>query len=98
MFPTTAIGLGLTKASAARKPGLVDSSAGVLDGCEVIDGVDRLDLSLDGEIAGLTAFGGLEEDPLLLFTEKVDAFAEGSGFSGKGLSSTEYIDKSSPFQ
>jgi hypothetical protein len=100
MSPTVAIGLGLTKASAARKPGLADSSAGVTDGFEEIDGVDRLCLRLDGETAGRIVLDGLEDIPSCLFTDSVDAFAEGSrsGPSGKGLSSIEYIDKSSQFQ
>lgn len=41
MVPTVAIGLGRTYASAARKPGLLVSSSGVLEGCVEMEGVDK---------------------------------------------------------
>ena len=56
-FPTVAIGLGRTYASAARKPGLLPRSGGVPDLSEDIDGVERVVL----RFVGLTGESGASE-------------------------------------
>lgn len=74
------IGLGRMNASAARKPGLVASTAGVSERVEDIGEVERARLMFDGE----TVFGSVDwlweklgED---LSTEKVDVFPDCSPF------------------
>ncbi len=48
-LPVVNIGLGLTYASAARKPGLALGSAGIFEGSGLIGGVDRALFKFDGE-------------------------------------------------
>ena len=49
-LPTVAIGVGLTYASAARNPGVLPISEGVLDLSDVMDGVASCFLSVSGKM------------------------------------------------
>lgn len=104
-FPTVAIGLGRTYASAARKPGVLPISDGVFDLCDVMEGVESLSFKVSGMTGAVSVERLSENAGEFLSTETVEAVGVGpgtselgSGWRGRGLSSSEKIDRSSPFQ
>lgn len=104
-LPTVAIGLGRTYASAARKPGVLLISAGVFDFCDEMEGVESLFFKVSGMTGDVSVERLCEKAGELLFTETVEALEVGpgtselgSGWRGRGLSSSEKIERSSPFQ
>ena len=104
-FPTVAIGLGRTYASAARKPGVLPISDGVYDLCDDMEGVESLFFKVSG-ITGDASVERLSENAgEFRSTETVEPLGVGpgtselgSGWRGKGLSSSEKMERSSPFQ
>ena len=83
-FPTVAIGLGRTYASAARKPGVLPISDGVFDFCDEIEGVESLFFRVSG-ITGDASVERLSENAgELLSTETVEALGVGPGTSELG--------------
>lgn len=89
-------------ASAARKPGLEATPSRLSEGVEIIGGVDRARLMLDGEIEFGSVAWLWEKFGEALSTENVDVFASVRSFGmeterGRGGSSREKIERSSPF-
>lgn len=105
-FPMVAIGLGRTYASAARNPVAFDRSAGVLESCDEIDGVDRIFFRLLGATGDVFVERLCEKLGELLSTEMVEVFVDFGlpcveievGESGRTVSSREKTERSSPFQ
>ena len=104
-FPTVAMGLGRTYASAARKPGVLPISDGVFDLRDEIEGVKSLFFRVSGMTGDVSVERLSENAGELLSTETVEALGVGpgtsefgSGWRGRGLSSSEKIERSSPFQ
>ncbi len=102
-LPTVAMGEGRTKASAARKPGVLPISAGVSDlRSEDIEGVLRVAFRDEGEIEGECSWereweneGEVESTFFILGAGEEEL---GWGCRGRGLSSREKMERSSPFQ
>lgn len=96
-LPTVAIGLGLTYASAARKPGVLPISAGVLDFWDEIDGVASLFLRFSGRTGEVSVERLCEKEGEDRSTDMVDSLRDcgpgtselGFGWRGRGLSSRE---------
>ena len=104
-FPTVAMGLGRTYASAARKPGVLAISDGVFDFCDVMEGVESLFFKVSGMTGPVSVERLSENAGEFLSKDTVDAWGSGpgtselgSGWRGRGLSSSEKIERSSPFQ
>lgn len=104
-FPTVAIGLGRTYASAARKPGVLPISDGVFDFCDEMEGVESLFFRVSGMTGDASVERLSEKAGEFLSTETVEALGVGpgtselgSGWRGRGLSSSEKMERSSPFQ
>ena len=102
-LPLVAMGDGRTKASAARYPGVDEISADDLEGAEDIEGVLRVSLM----VVGATGVWGVAErlsekagEPRLSEIVDSEGEAKSLGFGGWGRlwSSTEWIERSSPFQ
>lgn len=103
-FPTVATGLGRTYASAARKPGVLTISDGVFDFCDEMEGVESLFLKVSGITGDVSVERLSEYAGEFLSTETVEALGVGpgtselgSGWRGRGLSSSEKMERSSPF-
>ena len=95
-FPTVAIGLGRTYASAARKPGVLPISDGVFDFCNGMEGVESLCFKVSGTTGDVSVERLSENAGELLSKETVEALGVGpdtselgSGWRGRGLSSRE---------
>ena len=72
-FPTVAMGLGRTYASAARNPGVLPISEGVFDFCDVIEGVESLFFRVSG-VTGAESVERLSENAgECLSTDTVEA-------------------------
>ncbi len=93
------IGDGRTYASAARKPGAFVSSGGASESFDEIDGVFSLALMLPGFTVDSSENSFLVFGPAFgtRLVEEPFTGEGGIGESGKGRSSRENIDKSSPF-
>lgn len=96
-LPTVAIGLGLTYASAARKPGVLPISAGVPDFRDEIDGVASLLFRVSGRTGEVSVERLSENAGEDRSTDTVDSLLDcgpgiselGCGWRGRGLSSRE---------
>ena len=104
-FPTVAIGLGRTYASAARKPGVLPISDGVFDLCDEMEGVESLVFRVSGMTGDVSVERLSENAGEFRSTETVEPLGVGpgtselgSGWRGRGLSSSEKMERSSPFQ
>jgi len=98
IFPTVATVDGRTYASAARKPGVFVSSGANSVTWEEMEGVFKLACRFPGftpDSSELSNFDG----NFLWVSDAVDSFVSecGMGETGKGRSSIEKMDKSSPF-
>jgi hypothetical protein len=98
-LPTVAIGDGRTYASAARNPGALVSSGGPSVALEEIDGVFSLTFRLPGFTLETSEFSFLVFGPAFKTNDVVELLVGegGIGESGRGRSSSEKMDKSSPF-
>lgn len=94
-LPCVAIGVGRTYASAARNPGF---SASVFALCPfgVISWGDSVSLSVEGDTVEFSKDWLCEKEGDCVSKEAVDWLRE-NGERGSGVSSFEYIDRSSPF-
>lgn len=104
-FPTVVIGLGRTYASAARKPDVLPISDGVFDFCSEMEGVESLVFKVSGMTGDVSVERLSENAGEFLSKETVEALGVGlgtselgSGWRGRGLSSSEKMERSSPFQ
>ena len=100
--PTVVIGLGRTYASAARKPGVLPISDGVFDTCDEMEGVVSVFFKFSG-LTGDASVEWLSENAGEFLSTETLGFGPGtselgSGWRGRGLSSSEKMERSSPFQ
>lgn len=97
--PTTTVGVGRVYASAALYPGVFVNSASLEVGSDDMDGDSKLSFRVDGDTDAID--GGVDSSPTCPCgsSEFLDVFDDGEDGDGEGngISSTEKIDRSSPF-
>lgn len=97
--PAMAVGVGRLYASAALYPGVLVNSGFLRDGSDDMDGDERSSFRVVGETDAIEDGGSLSSGCVCSSRESLDEFGNGEDEHGEGngMSSTEKIDRSSPF-